>query len=262
MIKTFVEARAMRPLLVWVLAVRAYLAVQPPQEWLVLLIVGLAVALTLTVARVRKGRAQMRATAGRAWQLAERLAKAVEDRIRGNQGASPLSIGRPQPPHGQVPPGGAVYGHVGGPARAYDAGALLSSVAAVLAAEGIPTNAAPALPAVVQMLANLGVQAYPGMPAPTALGLVKALEIGAPRRVRVLAPALLASVIRVVLTHDAVLPEQISTDTADVLTAHSAQMLMTLGVQPGDAGSLADWPIIAQIIDSAPLPIPYEAWGR
>jgi hypothetical protein len=37
---------------------------------------------------------------------------------------------------------------------------------------------------------------------------------------------------------------------------------LTLRIQPGDAGSLADWPIIAQIIDAAPLPVPYENWDR
>ncbi|MGH8919952.1 MAG: hypothetical protein ACRD0H_16745 [Actinomycetes bacterium] len=149
-----------------------------------------------------------------------------------------------------------------GPDVAYDPGALLSGLVAVLAAEGLPTDAAPELPAVVGLLADLGIQPQPGVPAPTALGLCDALTPGPPRRVRILSPGLVARVVRVVLTHDAVLPEQISTDTADVLTAHCAQMLMTLGVQPGDAGSLADWPVIAQIIDAAPLPVPYEAWGR
>jgi hypothetical protein len=112
------------------------------------------------------------------------------------------------------------------------------------------------------MLADLGIAARPGIPAPTALGLVGRLPAGPPRRVRVLSPGLVACVVRVVLTHDGVLPEQISTDAADLLTAHSAAVLMALGVQPGDAGSLADWPVIAQIIDAAPLPVPYEQWDR
>lgn len=112
------------------------------------------------------------------------------------------------------------------------------------------------------LLADLGVQAHPGVPAPTARGLVTTLTIGPPRRVRVLPPALVASVIRVILTHDEVLPAQITTDTADILTTHTAHILMTLGIEPGDAGSLADWPVIAQIIDAVPLPVPYEPWNR
>lgn len=255
------RARTVRPLLWWVLAVLAFVVVQPPQEWVLLLIVGLGVALTVTVRRLREATSQAIDTTGRVWQLAERLAGAVEDRIRGDQDDS-MPLYAPQMAYGQVPPGHPIYGHVGGPAVAYDPGALLSGVVAVLAAEGLPTNAAPALPTVVGLLADLGIQAQPGIPAPTALGLIDALEISPPRRVRVLPPSLMASVIRTVLTHDGVLPAQITTDTADILTAHTAAVLVALGVQPGDAGSLADWPVIGQIIDAVPLPVPYEPWNR
>jgi hypothetical protein len=255
------RARTVRPLLWWVLAVLAFVVVSPPQEWVLLLIVGLGVALTVTVRRLREATSQAIDNTGRVWQLAERLAGAIEDRIRGDQDDS-MPLYAPQMAYGQVPPGQTVYGQVGGPAVAYDPGALLSGVVAVLAAEGLPTDPAPALPAVLHLLTDLGIAPQPGIPAPTALGLIDALEISPPRRVRVLSPALMASVIRAVLTHDGVLPAQITTDTADILTAHTAAVLVALGVQPGDAGSLADWPVITQIIDAVPLPVPYEPWER
>lgn len=222
------------------------------------MIVGLGVALTVTVARLRDAAGQAIDTTGRVWQLAQRLAGAAEDRIRGDQD----TLNAPQAAYGQVPAGLPVYGHVGGPVMAYDPGALLSSIAAVLAAEGLLTDPAPALPAALHLLTDLGIQPQPGILAPTAYGLLDALTVGPPRRVRVLSPALVASVVRVVLTHDGVLPEQITTDDADVLTAHSAAVLTALGIQPGTAGSLTDWPVIAQIINAAPLPIPHEQWGR
>jgi hypothetical protein len=58
-------------------------------------------------------------------------------------------------PTGTFRQGQPVYGHVGGPAVAYDPGALLSGVVAVLAAEGLPTDAAPALPAALGLLTDL-----------------------------------------------------------------------------------------------------------
>ncbi|MGH3857611.1 MAG: hypothetical protein ACRDR6_29810 [Pseudonocardiaceae bacterium] len=257
------RTRAVRPLLVWVLAVLGFVAFGLPQEWVLLLIVGLGVALTVTVRRVREAAGQAIGSAGPGWQLVERLAGAIEDRIRDDHDDDYVPRYGPQAAYyGQVPPGQPGYGQVGGPAVAYDPGALLSGVVAVLAAEGLPTNAAPALPAAVALLADLGVQAHPGVPAPTARGLVTTLTVGPPRRARVLPPALVASVIRVILTHDEVLPAQITTDTADILTTHTARMLMRLGIQPGDAGSLADWPVIGQIIDAVPLPVPYEQWNR
>lgn len=251
------RSHTVRPLLWWVLAVLGFVVLHPPQGWVLVLIVGLGVALTVTVRRLREATAQALDNAGRVWQLAERLTGAVEDRIRGDLDDFP-PLYAPQATYGQVPPGHPIYGQVSGPALAYDPGALLSGVVAVLAAEGLPTDPAPALPTAVELLADLGIQPQPGVPAPTPLGLLDALMVGPPRRVWVLSPELVASVARVILTHDGVLPAQITTDTADVLTAYCAQMLMALGVQPGNAGSLADWPVIAQIIDAAPLPTPYQ----
>lgn len=263
LLRALLRARAVRPLLWWVLAVLVYVVAPVPQEWVLLLIVGLGVALAVTVGRLRSAGRDLTEHGERVWQLAERLAGAVEDRIRGDHDeGTPLYV--PQRVYGHVPPGGAVYGQVGGPVAAYDPGALVSGVVAVLAAEGLPADAAPALPAMVHLLADVGIQPQPGVPAPTAMGLMNALPltVGPQRRARVLPAGLLASVVRVVLTQDRVLPEQISTDTADMLTAHSAAVLLALGIQPGDAGSLADWPVIAQIIDAASLPVPYEQWNQ
>jgi hypothetical protein len=254
------RARTARPLLWWVLALLVYVVAPVPQQWVLVLIVGLGVALTITVARLRDGRRGIGEKVGRMWDIAERLAGAVEDRIRYGDQDVPTPLYAPQQSYGQVPPGQPFCGHTSGPA--YDPGALLSALVGVLAAEGLSVEAAPAVPVVVHLLTDLGITAQPGVPAPTALALVQALQAGPPRRVRVLSPGLVASVVRVVLTHDGVLPEGISTDIADVITAHCAQMLMALGVQPGDAGSLADWPVIAQIVDAAPLPVPYEPWNR
>lgn len=257
-----VRARAVRPLLWWVLAVLADAVFQPSQGWVLLLVVGLGVALTVTVRRMREATGQAIGNTGRVWDIAERLAEAVEDRIRYGDQDDHAPLYAPQQSYGQVPPGQSGSGQVGGPAVAYDPGALVSGVVAVLAAEGLSTVAAAALPAVAGMLADLDIAPQPGVPAPTALGLVQALQVGPPRRVRVLSPALVASVVRIMLTHDGVLPVQITTDIADILTTHCAHTLMALGIQPGEAGSLADWPVIGQIVDSAPLPVPYESWNR
>jgi hypothetical protein len=242
--------------------VLAYVVFQPPQQWVLLLIVGLGVALSATIHRLRTGHREARGASSRAWQLAERLGSALEDRIRyGDPDESVPYLSSPHIPYGQVPPGQAVYGQGYAPAVAYDPGALLSGIVAVLAAEGLPVTAGPALPAVAGLLADLGIQSRPGVPAPTAAGLVDTLPVGPPRRIRVMSAGLLASVVRVVLTRDRVLPEQISTDVANTLIDYSAAVLMALGVQPADNGSLADWPLIAQIIDAAPLPVPYEQRG-
>lgn len=256
------RARTVRPLLWWVLALLVYVVAPVPQGWVLLLIMGLGVALTITMARLRDGHRGIGETAGRMWDIAERLAGAVEDRIRYGDPEDHAPLYAPPQPCGQVPPGHPFHEPVSGPAVVYDPGALLSGLVAVLAAEGLPTDAAAALPAVAALLAGLGIAPQPGVPAPTALGLVQALQVGPPRRVRVLSSALVASVMRVMLTHDGVLPEQITTDVAESLTVHTAQILMALGIQPGDAGSLTDWPVIAQIVDAASLPVPYEPWNR
>lgn len=89
----------MRPLWWWVLTVLAYAVALLPSWWVVLLVIGPGVALTVTTTRLRKrGRRLRQRTAG-AWEITERLAGALEDRIRGHH----------SPPAGQVyqywPPG-------------------------------------------------------------------------------------------------------------------------------------------------------------
>jgi hypothetical protein len=135
---------------------------------------------------------------------------------------------------------------------------------AVLAAEGVPTNAAPALPAVIQLLTNLGIAARLGACATTAWGLAKVMQpAGMVRPYRGMPAGLLASVIRAVLTQDQVLPHMITVDTAEGLIADSANVLAALSVEPVEnGGGLAQWPIVAEIIDAAPLPVPYEPWER
>ncbi|WP_146073626.1 hypothetical protein [Amycolatopsis sp. CA-126428] len=271
LLKALRRGRMVRPLLTWVLAVFVYVVVPMPQEWVLLLVVWLGAALATTVRRLRESGRQVKERAGRAWQLAERLAGAAEDRIRADCDVAPPLYGQQQVygqvppaygPGGQVPPGSAGYGQLhGAPPAAYDPGALLSALVAVLAAEGVPTEPAPALLPMARLLADLGIAARPHVLASTAQGLVNALPPAPPRRVRVISPGLVAAVVRVVLTHDQVLPEQITTDAAEVLINHCGQVLMALGVQPGGGGSLADWPVIAQIVDAAPLPAPVERWG-
>jgi hypothetical protein len=128
------RARTTRPLLWWVVALLAYAVFPLPPEWVLLLIVGLGVALTVTVRRLRESGQVVQRHSERAWDLADRLSAAVEDRIRGAA-----------PPHAQPHPVGyAQHGPTAlGPVGAvYDPGALLSAVVAVLAAEGLPANAA------------------------------------------------------------------------------------------------------------------------
>lgn len=251
------RSRTVRPLLWWVLAVLAYVVFPLPQQWVLLLVVGLGVALTVTFMRLRAGGHQVRERAAWGWEVAERLVGAVEARIRGDH-EQPIQGYQGGHRYGYVQQPLPTYGHLGGLATAYDPGALLSAVVAVLAAEGLSTDATPALPAVAQLLADQGIQPQPGIPAPTALGLVEALQLAARRAHRAMPPALLASVIRAVLVQDKVLPQQISIDDADILITDSATILHALYIRPDDdAGSLHDWPLVAQIVDSAPLPAPY-----
>lgn len=233
------RSRSLRPLLWWVLALLVYVVVPVPQEWVLLLIVGLGVALAVTVSRLREHVRGVTDHVERGWRIADRLAQAAEDRIRGHQ---------TPPGPGQQPYGPAALP----PSGSYDPGALLSAVVAVLAAEGIPTNAGPALPACAQLLAWLNIAPAPGVPAPTAHGLARALGPGPQRPERAMPPALLAQVVRVVLTHDQILPPQISVDVADDLIQASAHVLAALGVSPdSNASGLDRWPVVAQIV-SAP----------
>jgi hypothetical protein len=232
-----VRSRAVRPLLAWVMALLVYVVAPVPEEWVLPLIVGLGVALAATVARLRERVRGVTDHVERGWQIADRLVSAAEDRIRGHQ-----SVPEPGQPYGpaSLPPAGS-----------YDPGALLSAVVAVLAAEGIPTNAAAGLPACAQLLAWLNIAAQPGAHAPTAHGLTRALGPGPSRPERVMPPALLAQVVRVVLTHDQVLPPQISIDAADDLIEASAQILAALGISPdNNASGLDRWPVVAQIINA------------
>lgn len=262
------RARAVRPLLWWVLALLAYVAFPVPQQWVLLLIVGLGAALTVTVRRLRHGGQQVQQHGERAWELAERLGNAVEDRIRGTDSRPGQALHAAPPPYGYSLDSPPTHGHAAN--VVYDPGALLSAVAAVLEAEGLPSNAGPALPACAQLLAWQDIALLPGAPAPTANGLLAALHPGAPRRYRAMPPALLASVIRAVLAEDGVLPAQITTDDAEALITTSALILQALGVQPDDdAGSLDQWPVMARIIDASPQlppyeppPNPYRQWGR
>lgn len=235
------RARTTRPLLWWVVALLAYAVFPLPQEWvllLLLLIVGLGVALTVTVRRLRESGQVVQRHSERAWDLADRLSYAVEDRIRGTAPppAQPYHVEYAQPAPTALGPVGVIY----------DPGALVSAAVAVLAAEGLPASAGPALPACAQLLSWLGIGVQPGAPAPTALGLVTALHPGAPRRIRVVPAGLVAAVIRAVLTEDGVLPAQISTDDAEALIGGSAFMLEALGIAPDDmAGPLGAWPVMA-----------------
>lgn len=256
------RARAVRPLLWWVLAVPPYVVVQPrpAHHWMLVLIVALGVALVLTVRRLR---ASGRERGERVWRLVERLGVAIADRIqRGQHPLTLLCSASPQGGYGQVRKN--VHGQRNAPRMRYDAGALLSAVAAVLAAEGLPTNAAPALPVVAQLLAGLGISPQPGAPAATAWGVVEAVQpAGMVRADRAMPPGLLASVIRAVLTQDRVLPQMITVEIAEDLIAESANVLAALSIDPvHDGGGLDQWPIVAEIINAAPLPAPVYHWGR
>jgi len=129
------RAREARPLLWWVAGLLVYVTLPVPQQWVLALIVGLGVALTVTLARLREGGHRLQHSE-RAWELTHRLGNAVEDRIPGahNQQGQVLhtapegSVLHAPPAHGA----GAVY----------DPGALLSAVVAVLAAEAWPPTQA------------------------------------------------------------------------------------------------------------------------
>ncbi|MGI9003525.1 MAG: hypothetical protein ACR2GH_18035 [Pseudonocardia sp.] len=253
------RARAARPLLVWVVGLLIYVVAPIPQEWVLLLIVGLGAALSVTVARLREAGRDTHERAARVWNIAERITAAVEDRIRD---APPMQA----PPH-------AEYGNAGpaalsyGPTVVYDPGALLSAVVAVLAAEGLPTNAGPALPACAQLLAWQGIGAQPGVPAPAAMALATSLPQSQQQRNRAMPAGLLAAVVRVVLTADRALPADITTDAADALIAGAEHILhaLCIGLDDRATGGLQAWPVIAELIAAAllsppadPPPAPYR----
>jgi hypothetical protein len=237
------RARTVRPLLWWVAGLFVYVVAPVPQEWALLLIVGLGVALTVTVMRLREKVHRVTERASWGASVAERITQAVEDRIRGDA----LS--------GQQPPVIAPA-----PVAMYDPGALLSAIVAVLAAEGVPTNAGPALAACAQLLAWQNIAPQSGAPAPTAHRFVQACApSGAQRPYRVMSPVLLAQLVRIILTHDGVLPAQIDIDAADALIEASFHILHALAIAPDDgAGGLDRWPVLAQIIEAAPLSPPTQ----
>lgn len=234
------RARAARPLLWWVLALLLYVVLPLPSSLVLALIVGLGVALTVTVQRVREsGRRAVDATA-RTWGLAERLASAVEDRIR--HSGTPARAAYAEPVAPQLAPAPI----------AYDPGALLSAVVAVLSAEGIVTNAAPALPACAQLLAWQQIAAVPGAPAPTAYALASTLAPGPLRYSRVVPVGVLAACIRVVLVTDGVMATYLPQDGAGALLEATRLLMEALGVTPEPGTGDPDrWPVMADIIRSA-----------
>jgi hypothetical protein len=238
------RAKAARPLLWWVLALALYVLLPVPQHLVLFLIMGLGVALTVTVRRLREGGRRAVDGAARAWDIADRLSSAVEDRIRQAEppqvGHSPYGYPEPRPQLAPVP-------------VAYDPGALLSAIAAVLSAEGVPVNAAPALPACAQLLTWQGIALAPGVPAPTARALATGPAPGAARRYRAVPPVMLAACVAAVLVSDGVLPPQLTTGEAEALVEGSALILDALNIAPDPrAGSAGDWPVMAEIIAAAP----------
>lgn len=239
------RARAVRPLLWWVLALLAYAALPVPQHLVLFLIMGLGVALTVTVRRLRESGRQAVDGAARAWDIVDRLRVAMEDRIR-QPGPPQLHYdpyGYAEPVRQQFPPVTPVY----------DPGALLSAVAAVLSAEGLAVNAASALPACADLLTWQGIVIAPGVPAPTARVLATGLAPGAARRHRAVPPGIFATCITAVLIADGAMPFELSTREAEDLIEAAACILESLGIAPDPrAGGAGDWPVMAEIIDAVP----------
>lgn len=235
------RARAARPLLWWTLALLLYVLLPLPQHLVLFLIMGLGVALTVTVRRLRESG---RDTAERAWDIADRLSAAVEDRIRHappQVSHDPRGYGEPTRPQLAPVP------------VAYDPGALLSAITAVLSAEGLPVNAAPALSACADLLTWQGIALMPAAPAPTARALATGLAPAAARRYRAVPPAMLATCVAVVLVSDGALPPQLTTSEAEALVEGSALILEALNIAPDPrAGDTGAWPVMAEIIDAAP----------
>ena len=234
------RARAARPILWWVIALLVYALLPLPGNLVLFLVIGLGVALTVTVRRLREGGQD---SADRAFDIAERLTGALEDRIR---------YTTPPP---QVQP--AYYAEPARPqlaaAPAYDPGMLLSAVVAVLRAEGLAVNAGPALAACAQLLTWQGIATVPGAPAPTAHALATGLGPGAPRRYRAVPPAVLATCIAAVLVADGVLPLDLHSDDAAALIDGAALILDALNIAPDPrAGGISEWPVMAEIISAAP----------
>ncbi len=240
------RAKSAWPLLWWVLALALYVALPVPQAFVLFLIVGLGVALAVTVGRLRASGRRTVDGAARAWGIADQIGTAVADRIRQSEppqvGHSPYGFG--EPPRPQLAPVPAVY----------DPGALLSMLAAVLGAEGLPVDAGRALSACVELLTWQNITAAAGTPAPTARGLAAGLIPATWTRPRRGAPpALLAGCVAAVLVADGALPAHLSPDAADTLVQSCAVVLDDLGIVPDPrAGTLEDWPVMAEILAAAP----------
>jgi hypothetical protein len=237
------RAKAARPLLWWVLALALYVALPVPQELVLFLIVGLGVALAVTVGRLRDSGRRTIDNAARAWDIADHIGTAVADRIR-----------QAEPPWlNHNPYGEPVRPQLAPVAVAYDPGALLSAVAAVLHAEGLSVDAAYGLAACADLLAWLNITAVPGVPAPTARALAGGLTPGVSRGYRAAPPVLLAGCVAAVLVADGVLPAPLPSAAADALVNGCAVILDDLGIAPDPrAGTAADWPVMAEIIQAAP----------
>ncbi len=238
------RAKAARPLLWWVLALALYVALPVPQELVLFLIVGLGVALAVTVGRLRAGGRRAVDSAARAWDIADQIGTAVADRIR----HTPPQVG-----HDGYNAAGPMRPQLAPVPATYDPGALLSAVAAVLHAEGLPVDAAYGLGACADLLAWLNITAVPGVPAPTARALAGGLAPGATRRYRAAPPVLLAGCVGAVLAADGALSPPLAGGAAEALVNGCAVILDDLGIAPDPrAGTLQDWPIMGEIIAAAP----------
>lgn len=78
LLKAVMGARVVRPLWWWVLAVIAYVVVPVPPWWALLPIVGLGVALTATMTRLREATGLGRQRAPRVWKVAGRAGPAYD----------------------------------------------------------------------------------------------------------------------------------------------------------------------------------------
>lgn len=231
------RARAARPLLWWVIALLAYALLPLPQQLVLPLVIGLGVALTVTVRRLRESGQQAIDTAERAWDIADRLSDALEDRIRHTPQVG-YDYGQPaQPQLASVP-------------AAYDPGALVSAVAAILAAEGLPVTPGAALPVCTELLTCLGIAPTPGVSAPTARALVGGLRPGGARTYRAAPHTLLAANIAAVLTADGVLPPRLSDQDAALIGDAAVLILDAFGITPDRRRpvGLDEWPVMADIL--------------
>jgi hypothetical protein len=209
----WVQAHTRRPWWWWAVAVMACAVALAPGKLDPLFAVGLVGALAVTARRARQS------TTSRQQAQARQTCE-----------------GSP----GYVPP----------PGRVYDPGALLSAVVAVLAAEGIPTDAGPALGACVQLLTAQGVEARAGAPAPTAWAVTTTLAPAyAPRVGRAVPVDMVTTCIFLILGTDSVLPVPFDDSQADVLQAGCGRILKALDITPdSQTGPPGMWPVMDAII--------------